>query len=300
MIDLARELRRAKFSAGTLVEFLLDWRRYTRNALTGVLDARRGGRHLETQLTLDYHRVEKGLTFKNPKRPFGTSMREHLAELLPLALRGDDSGAVWLRSAVDADVALAQWNSQGTIDDQVAPVRQAGFELPDPEGFFSSRRSVRNFSDETVADDLLNRAVAMAVNSPSVCNRQPWQVRLLRGEQITRARAFQNGNRGIDPIPILAVVTVDARMFNGRGERNQAWIEGGIFATSLVYAFHALGLDSCMLNMSVPNSVAAGLRKELGIDDHDLIVMMIAIGHAAKGARTPRSMRRTVEGVRVE
>lgn len=299
MVDIQRMLRRSAFYAGTLLEFVRDWRRYTRYAFTGVRDARVNGRHLEAQLTLDYHRVEKGLTFKDPKRPFGASVQEDMGELLPVAQRVSEGDEFWLRSAVDANAALARWNELGEIDDDVSPVRGDRNLLADPEQFFASRHSVRNFSDETVDDEVLDRAVAMAIGSPSVCNRQPWQVRFLRGEDVCSARLFQNGNRGIDPIPVLAVVTVDSRMFSGRGERNQGWIEGGIFSTSLVYALHALGLDTCMLNMSVPNAVARRLRAEIDIADHDFVVMMIAIGHGAEGARVPRSARRGVTGVRV-
>lgn len=300
MVDPARLIRRAVFRAGTLVEFVRDWRRYTRYAFTGVRDARVSRRHLEAQLTLDYHRVEKGLTFKTPKQPFGASMKEHFDELIPAAMNEFEGHEFWLRSAVDADVALRRWNEEGEIDERVAPMQEARFSLADPERFFESRRSIRNFATEAVDDEVLNRAVAMAIKSPSVCNRQPWQVRFLRDDQIAAARVFQNGNRGIDPLPVLAVVTVDSRMFSGRGERHQGWIEGGIFATSLVYALHALGLDTCMLNMSVPNIVARRLRSELGIADHDLVVMMIAIGHGVESARAPRSARREVAGVRVE
>jgi nitroreductase len=172
--------------------------------------------------------------------------------------------------------------------------------IESPERFFETRHSIRNFSDAVVDDTLLDRAVAMAIRSPSVCNRQPWQVRFLRGESAARARGFQNGNRGIEPLPVLAIVTVDSRMFEGRGERNQGWIEGGVFSASLMYAFHGLGLDSCMLNMSTSNSVARRLRSELGMDDYELVIMMIAIGYGADGARAPRSARREVRDVRID
>ncbi|MGF3052679.1 nitroreductase family protein [Microbacterium sp. YY-03] len=294
-----RALRRFKFSGGSLVEFARDWRRYTKFAFTGVRDAQVNEKHLEAQLTLDYHRVEKGLTFKEPKRPFGASMAEHFDQLVPLAAAKSEHGdAFWYKAAVNADEALRRWNDTGEVDERVARARRPREPLKNPERFFESRQSIRNFSGRPVEESILDRAVGIAGNAPSVCNRQPWQVRFLTGAQVAEARVFQNGNRGIDPIPVLAVVTVDARMFNGRGERNQGWIEGGIFGASLVYAFHALGVDTCMLNMSVTNAVADGLRKSIGLADHDLVITMIAVGYAEEGALAPRSARRGVGGIR--
>jgi nitroreductase len=109
---------------------------------------------------------------------------------------------------------------------------------------------------------------------------------------------FQSGNTGFtDSIPTLAVITTDTRYFSGIGERNQAWIEGGLFAMSFVWALHALGYDTCMLNMSVPNKTAAALRAEASIDDAEQVIMMIAIGRGRPGHRRARSPRKSVSEV---
>lgn len=291
-------LRRSKFVAGGFVEFVDDWWNYSQWALVGLRDARRGGKHLETQLILDYHKIEKGLTFGNPKRPFGKSMAGNLRSLLPIAESAGPNDAVWLRSAIDAQQALIKRNTSGEVDERVAPVRGVHGGVMDPEAFFQGRHSIRHYKEDDVDDDTLNRAVSFAIRAPSVCNRQPWRVRFLRGEQLARARRYQNGNRGIDPLPVLAVVTVDLQMFSGRGERNQAWIEGGIFSASLVYALHALGVDTCMLNMSVTNGVSRRFRQEFGIPKNEVVITMVAVGYGAESARVPRSMRREVSDVR--
>ena len=201
--------------------------------------------------------------------------------------------------AESAHEALRAWNERGFITEEVAPAaRSAGCGLNHADQFFRSRHSVRDFDTTEVYDSTLAHAVDLAICSPSVCNRQAWQVRFFRGDAVARVLAHQNGNSGFTHVvPVVALVTVDTRLFSGPGERNQPWIEGGIFSMSFVWALHALGLASCMLNMSLTNSRVDSLRNEFGIDDCELVIMMIAIGHARRGHRIARSPRRSIDEV---
>lgn len=258
------------------------------------------GRNLEAQVTKDYHRVEKGLALADPKQPFGNAVAERLDMLVPVAAAGSPEAA-YVAHATSARAALHDWNTAGSRVEEISPLRTpAERGIPDPDQFFTTRHSVRDYEKRDVPDEVLNHAVALAVNTPSVCNRQAWHVRFYRGVDAQKALRFQNGNAGFgDGVPVVGVVTTDARMFAGAGERNQPWIEGGLFSMSLVWALHGLGVDSCMLNMSVTNDRAASVRAELGMDDEELVVMMVAIGYGREGHRRARSPRRaTTEVIR--
>lgn len=54
------------------------------------------------------------------------------------------------------------------------------------EQMLAARYSCRAFRDEPVADETVDRLLAMAQRTPSWCNTQPWQVYLLSGEATTR------------------------------------------------------------------------------------------------------------------
>lgn len=249
---------------------------------------------LETQVTKDYHRVEKGLALQDPKRPFGAEVARRLETLIP-ALPADRAV---VEHAATALAALNQWNAEGTVDDRVSPVNvHSDRTIDDPEGFFLTRHSVRDFSDDDVPYVVLERAVSLALSTPSVCNRQAWRVRFLRGAEASSARKFQSGNAGITRIPVLAIVSTDLRFFTGPAERNQAWVDGGLFSMNLVMALHALGVDSCMLNMSVTNERADQLRMHVGISSAEVVIMMIAIGYGRQGHRVARSPRRGLDSV---
>lgn len=84
--------------------------------------------------------------------------------------------------------------------------------------------------------------------------------------------SYQNGNSGFGhTVPALFVITSDMRIFEKSGERNQGWVDGGLFAMALVYALHALGLGACMLNWSQDHDQDDALRAAFEIPD-DLLV----------------------------
>jgi nitroreductase len=62
------------------------------------------------------------------------------------------------------------------------------------------------------------------------------------------------------------------------GERNQPWIETGMFAMSLIYALHAMGLGTCCLNWSVEPEKDEALKRDLDLPESFAIGMMIAVG----------------------
>lgn len=288
-----------KISRRLRAEFDADRARYERNMMADdhlVLSRPLVGRNLEGQLTKDYHRVEKGLALRAPRQPFGEAVLARLDLLEPLAGDSDPDLAYNVSTAREA---LATWNRGGGVADEVSPKRDAGTRgMADAAQFFATRHSVRDFDERPVTDALLAKAVGCAIHSPSVCNRQAWQVRFYRGAEARELLKMQNGNAGFaESVPVVALVSVDTQLFAGAGERNQGWIEGGIFSMSLVWALHALGLDSCMLNMSVLNDTADELRRRTGIPDQELIIMMIAVGYGRDGHRRARSPRRAIDRI---
>ncbi|MDF2561856.1 MAG: hypothetical protein K0R99_3302 [Microbacterium sp.] len=276
-------------------EFRADQRRYLRFTAPEerILSSPSTDKAVETQATKDYHRVEKALALNSVKRPFGDALGRRLDAVLPLLQQDTDLYA----HTASARRALDLWNNDGVVDDEVSPPSGDGtFTMPraDLQEFFTTRHSVRNFdASRTVSRDLLEEAIDLASRTPSVCNRQSWRVYLATEPETTqRLLTHQNGNSGFGGVPVVALITSDARLFAGVGERNQGWIDGGLFAMSFVWALHGLGLSSCMLNMSVRNDRADALRAAFGIPDHELIVMQIAIGYPAPGHRIARSPRR--------
>jgi nitroreductase len=280
-----------------LREFLIDGWRYQRTSGERDSNSRKNtsGDNLEAQITKDYHRVEKGLALHAPKRPFGAGVKERLTSLLSVTT--DEPYASQARRAVDA---LDQWNLHGEIDESISPLADTQYE-PLKAGvlsnFFNSRRSVRNFDPrKSITESTLRQAAQLASATPSVCNRQAARVHFYTGsDDVQRILRHQNGNTGFRSfIPAVAVVTVRRGMFLGPSERNQRWIDGGLFAMTLVWALHGLGLSTCMLNWSMNNAQSDALRQTAQIESSEDVIVLIAIGYSRNGHRIARSIRREV------
>lgn len=288
----------------TLYEFLADAVRYERVSTLrdGVVGPSAGVAALEAQLTKDYHRVEKGLSLPAPKRPFGSAVRTRLELLLPQALERSPE-LPFVAYAQDALVALDGWNAGGGVDPVVSQGDvdlDPGLSATEIERFFTTRRSVRNFDPSQPVDaEVLRAAATLALQTPSVCNRQAGRLHVFtRPDEVRQILALQNGNAGFrELVPVVAIVAVDSRLFTGTHERNQRWVDGGLFAMSFAWALHGLGLGSCMLNWSVNNSRSNQLRKLAALPSHEDVIVLMAIGHRAHDCKVARSARRGLDEV---
>lgn len=305
MTSMRTSVRQVLEHLSTRREFWLDQRRFSRygGAPDSAVPATLHGRSLEAQVIKDYHRVEKGLSLHAPKRPFGEVVKGRLDTFVPAADRSSERRireiALLASSAADA---LEEWNSRGRISDEIAPTMQhpPAFDLATMRSFFSSRRSVRDFDQaRSVPRETLATVIEFFQQTPSVCNRQPARVHFYDDrEKIAELLSIQAGSSGFrERVPQLAVVTAETDLFTGAGERNQMWIDGALAAMTLVWAFHANGIATCMLNWSKRNTHSDRLRRAGDIPREEAVICLIAFGFAPAEFRVARSPRRPTERV---
>lgn len=296
---IAERWNRLLATALILREFRADMAGYLRTSSL-LQKASRTPSQLERDATIAYHQVEKGLSLPNPRRPFGELARKEIVRLS----KADNYELVspsTKEAASNALAALSEWSRDGTINPLVAPSHTPPSIDPNlAKALFSSRRSCRNFNmDRKVPTELLEEAVILAQETPSVCNRQAARIKLFTDPNLIRsALELQNGNRGFtSQVPILALVSVDRNFFRGAGERNQRWIDGALFAMTFVWAAHGLGLSSCMLNWSMGLTATKALRSRALLAENQDIICMIAIGYASRDYHVARSHRRPLDDV---
>ena len=287
-----------------LREFAIDTERFLRHSIP-VGGVRRysemTGMQLDASATRLYHRVEKGFSLPAPRRPTGRRALPGLNRVLASPHLDDD--ALYADEARRVMEALALWNDEGVLDDEVAP---RGDSLPmnplDAETtaqFITSRHSIRDFEQRPVDRALVTEAVRVAGYAPSVCNRQAWRAYWFDApEDIARILGAHRGSAGFsDRVPGLFVITYDIRAFEEARERNQGWIDAGLFSMALMLALHGLGLGAVPLNWSRRNSASQRLRRFAALPEHENIVMLVAAGHPSPGYRVARSARRPVSEI---
>lgn len=262
-----------------------------------------------------YHSLEKSLSFRDRSPQSGWTAARQLVELLSSRPKGacidfhervamkvlNDFLAASGSRSEDVATTHALIKELGPID----PITPGGIlfrdldqlssgTLDDPEKFFLTRRSVRDFSERAVAEETIERAILLATSSPSVCNRQAWHVYVSdKRNIIDRALTFQNGNTGFGhQVRTLLVVCADLAAFHDGMERYQHWIDGGMFAMSIVLALHSLGVASCCLNWSRGPRQDVAFRKAFNVVSSHSVVMMIAVGYPNDVVKVCASPRR--------
>lgn len=240
--------------------------------------------NLEALINIEYHRLEKGLSHHQRRAQFGHDAAERLQAALGVA--NARSLNTEITSYADS-VLKSYWRVIQEKEGQTIGWRRISREEVQSRSaikaqeFFESRHSIRCFDDKkTVRRDLILQAVNMARYTPSVCNRQTWRVVLCETDEAkAKALALQNGNVGFGHLAShVLLVASDRSCFASIGERNQPWIETGMFAMSLIYALHAMGLGTCCLNWSVEPDKDLALKTDLGLPESFAIGMMIAVG----------------------
>ena len=159
--------------------------------------------------------------------------------------------------------------------------------------FFKTRHSVRAYDDFVVPRTIIDDILATAEKTPSACNRQPWKVRILQNDKdIQHSLSFQNGNRGFGgSIKNLMIITGKISCFSSK-ERNQVFIDAGMYSLSIMLACHSHKLSSCPLNLSFPINEELKLARALDFDKDEVPIMMIAFGKAVEDSVVAKSFRR--------
>jgi nitroreductase len=226
------------------------------------------------------------------------ALREYVAHR-----RGDDERQAQLEAAVArlADALKDGGAGNGALGGTVEVTRREVVAAVDgvDDRFFSHRHSIRQFSGEAVAREDVEIAVRRAQRAPSVCNRQSGRVWLLeRPEDIEGALEIQGGARGFaEQVDKLLVVTSDIANFQSAGERNQTWVDGGLFAMALVYALHSLGLGTCCLNWSAEHPKDRAMKRYLGMGQQESIIMLVAVGALPDRMRVAQSTRNPLDAI---
>ena len=161
-----------------------------------------------------------------------------------------------------------------------------------------SRHSIRHFDAEPVDINVLKEAIRLAQFTPSACNRQGWKTRIIADkEKIKLILENQNGNRGFgQEIDKLLIVTADLRSQQKSRELFQAFIDGGMYAESILNSLFYYGIGAVPLSASLTPLQEKVVRETGNINDAEVLILIIGVGNYPNGSfLTTRSERKPIE-----
>lgn len=280
----------------------------------------------EANLILQYHGLEKGMLF-NPMRPrFAKDRVCKIHEILkdPEVKNKVNSSQVFIGYKViieyyeihqekGIDISdyytkeqyleylkiispVNRYFSSGKIDINIDELYKSDLDFYD---FAHSRKSIRHYNDKYVSHDVIKKVVNLANTAPSVCNRQSARVKLIEDKKlISNILMIQGGFNGyIENVKQLLILTVDRQYFYTIGERNQFYIDGGIYLLNLLYALHYYKIAACPANWGKDISSEIELDRIFKIPDSEKIICIIPIGICQEKVSVTLSQRRDVDEV---
>ena len=187
-----------------------------------------------------------------------------------------------------------------------------------------TRRSIRHFSPDPVAPELIENAIRTAGSAPSGANQQPWTFVVITSEETKRAireaaereeellyreRASEEYLEAIRPIgtnavkphvtdaPVLIVVFEQPwRLEDGEKKKHYYVRESvGIAVGLMLASLHAAGLAT----LTHAPSPMGFLKDILGRPENERPFLLIPVGYPAAGAEVPALTKKSLEEIAV-
>ena len=277
----------------------------------------------EASITRLYHTVEKGLSYLEYRPGFGKDQIEKLIITLDQYSGQYDTNTFFYRTALCCLYEYVKKNREygyedKELEDKIAclpgeanihggsisftPMNLEEASLAPFDRIMKSRHSIRHFSSEPVDISNVKQAISLAQYTPSACNRQGWKTRIICDKgRMKKVLENQNGNRGFgDEIDKLLVITADLRYFQKNREVFQAFIDGGMYAESILNSLYFYNIASVPLSASLTNEQEKNVRSILGMDSAEVLILFIGIGNYPDICITTKSARKPAECIEIE
>lgn len=137
------------------------------------------------------------------------------------------------------------------------------------------RRSIREFTEQPVEHDLLERIITAGIWAPSGLNNQPWRFVIIRDQDISVQLAqLTHYTHIVKAASALIAVYLDQEKMYDRVKDHQA---AGACIQNMLLAAHELGLGAVWLGQILTNKdkVNAVLR----LDNHYELAALLALGY---------------------
>lgn len=273
---------------------------------------------IESRIILHYHGIEKGFLFENFKHRFGALRVIELVKLLKNKdvvknHKQSQIAAAYLAMCkyyekhLNDGIDISDYfkiedydffKSLSTLDlDIIKEHNRSDFFGKSNANFLEfskSRGSIRSFTGEKIPIETINKIIDLAKTAPSVCNRQPTKIYYVESKlTIDRIFDIQQGLKGYsDEIVQLLVLVSDRNYFYSIGERNQLYIDGGIFLMNLLYAIHFYKVGACPAHWGLNYQQEKRIHKELNLNKSEKVICLIPIGIPKNEFKTTLSLRR--------
>jgi nitroreductase len=164
-----------------------------------------------------------------------------------------------------------------------------------------ARRSVRNFTDDRLPNEVIGEILRAGTYAPSATNQQPWRFVVIRNRELIKRygqRAKQlwleQYEKTCDPrleslvrimsrpgmdifygAPVLVLVFSAPDTLHGE-------IDCALAAENMMLAARSLGIGSCWIGLAAPLGSDREFRNEIGVPEKYMLAAQLIFGYPAK------------------
>jgi nitroreductase len=156
------------------------------------------------------------------------------------------------------------------------------------------RRSIRQYTQEAVDEELIQKLLAAAMQAPSARNQQPWQFVVIDDRSILeQIPAIMPNALMAAKAPAAILVCGDMDL-----ERSEGYwvVDCAAAVENMLLAAHALGLGACWCGVFPREPRMEGLRRLIGLPPKVVAHSLVVLGQPAE--RVPAENRFRADRVR--
>lgn len=281
------------------------------------------------ELRRNVHRLEKGLIMKPARDVFAKDYIGETIDFYKTAVEAyraneslvDESEMRWAYEVMTKYFKHCKTGKSEIVDSARNVFENLGFELkkdkvPSSPYEFSkldkkviahdefshlvmNRRSVRWFTDKKIDRKDIEESVDLAVQSPSACNRSPYEYYYFDDPKLVKEVAdIPFGAGGYShQIPGVVVVVGDLANYFSPRDRHAIYIDGSLSAMTFMYSLQTKGLGSCVINWPDFEPLEVKMQKKLGLKSSQRVIMLIAVGHPDEQGGVPSSRKKSTSTI---
>jgi nitroreductase len=162
------------------------------------------------------------------------------------------------------------------------------------------RRSVRWYLDKPVPRKLIDKALLIARQSPTACNRMPYEFRIYDEPNLVKKVAdipFGAGGYAHN-IPTIVVLVGKLDLYFSPRDRHVIYIDTSLAAMGFMYALETLGLSSSVINWPDFEPLEYKMQKAIGLSVEERPIMLIAVGYADPAGLVAYSQKKSMDKIR--
>jgi nitroreductase len=143
-----------------------------------------------------------------------------------------------------------------------------------------TRRSIRQFENRPVPEDLVEKLLRAAMSAPSARNSQPWQFVVLTDRQLLRQASTVNPYaRMAATAPLAILVCADTRLEKSPGY----WpLDCAAAVQNMLLAAHGLGLGAVWTGVWPREARMDGFRRLFNLPESVIAHSMVVVGYPAE------------------